>query len=53
MKNYIMNVKKRGFNVQCYTDAWKNVPEKLMNNYQPTNEDRKIIQERINEKLSK
>ena len=45
--------KKRGFNVQCYTDAWKNVPEELMNNYQPTKEDRKIVQERIKEKLNK
>jgi hypothetical protein len=45
--------KKRGFNVQCYIDAWKNVPEELMNNYQPTKEDRKIVQERIKEKLNK
>jgi hypothetical protein len=39
--------------VQCYIDAWKNVPEELMNNYQPTKEDRKIVQERIKEKLNK
>mgnify|MGYP003130741060 FL=1 len=41
------------FNVQCYNEAWKNVPEELMNNYQPTQEDREIVQERIKEKLNK
>ena len=45
--------KNRGFNVQCYAEAWKNLPKELMNNYQPTYMDRLIIQERINEKLNK
>ena len=45
--------KKRGFNVQCYVKAWKDLPTELMNNYKPTNVDRKIVQERINEKLNK
>ena len=44
---------KRGFNVQNYSSAWDNVPQKLMNNYQPTYMDRKIVKERINEKLNK
>ena len=44
---------KRGFNVQNYIGAWDNVPQELMNNYQPTCKDRLIIQERINEKLNK
>ena len=44
---------KRGFNVQNYISAWDNVPQELMNNYQPTYKDRLIIQERINEKLNK
>lgn len=41
----------RGFNVQDYKNAWDNVPEKLMNDYIPTEEDRNIIMERINQKL--
>ena len=45
--------KNRGFNVQCYVEAWRNLPKELMNNYQPTYMDRKIVQERINEKLNK
>ena len=45
--------KKRGFNVQCYVKAWKDLPTELMNNYKPTSVDRKIVQERINEKLNK
>ena len=41
---------KRGFNVQNYSSAWDNVPQELMNNYQPTYMDRKIIKERINDR---
>ena len=44
---------KRGFSVQNYSSAWDNVPQELMNNYQPTYKDRLIIKERINEKLNK
>ena len=43
---------KRGFNVQNYSSAWDNVPQELMNDYQPTYMDRKIIKERINHKLN-
>ena len=55
-KRYIklyIECKNRGFNVQCYIHAWDNVPSNLMNNYQPTNMDSKIVQKRINEKLNK
>ena len=45
--------KNRGFNVQNYINAWDNVPQELMNNYQPTDVDREIIRKRINEKLNK
>ena len=45
--------KKRGFNVQNYIGAWDNVPDELMNDYKPTDFDREIIRERINEKLNK
>jgi len=41
----------RGFNVQDYSEAWTNVPKELMGTYTPTANDRKIIQERINERL--
>ena len=44
---------KRGFNVQNYSKAWDNLPDELLNYYEPTLEDRLIVQERINEKLSK
>ena len=43
----------RGFNVQNYINAWDNVPNELMNDYQPTEVDRDIIKERINLKLNK
>ena len=45
--------KKRGFNVQDYREAWSNVPKELMGNYIPTQNDRKLVQQRINEKLNK
>jgi deoxyribonuclease (pyrimidine dimer) len=43
--------KKRGYNVTDFSNAWNNIPDELMNDYNPTNEDRQIIIERINEKL--
>lgn len=43
----------RGFKVEFYGDAWNDIPQNLMNNYDPTDEDRKIIRERINERLNK
>ena len=45
--------KKRGFNVKNYISAWDNVPQELMNDYQPTKTDKAIIKQRINEKLNK
>lgn len=44
--------KNRNFNVTYYGDSWNNIPEKFMNDYIPTNDDIKIIKERINQKLS-
>ena len=52
MKLYV-ECKNRGFNVQYYAEAWKGLPKELMNNYQPTYMDRKIVKQRINEKLNK
>ncbi len=51
--NKLLYLKNRGFNVQNYINAWDNVPDELMNDYQPTDVDRGIIRERINEKLNK
>lgn len=44
---------RRGFNVTYFGDAWKDVPIELMNDYLPTDRDRKIITERIKERLNK
>ena len=52
LKLYV-ECKSRGFNVQNYTNAWNNIPKELMGNYIPTENDRKLIQQRINEKLNK
>ena len=43
---------KRDFNVQNYIKAWDNVPKELMGDYQPTKNDKKIIEQRIKEKLN-
>lgn len=43
---------KRTFKVQYYGNAWDNVPKHLMGDYTPTENDRKIIRERIKERLS-
>ena len=48
-----LECKDRGFNVQNYINAWDNVPNELMNDYQPTEVDRAIIKQRINLKLNK
>ena len=44
---------KRGFNVQCYIDAWDGIPIELMGDAHPTDADRKIVEQRIAEKLNK
>ena len=45
--------KNRGFNVQNYCKAWDYAPKELLNDYEPTERDRLIVQQRINEKLNK
>lgn len=44
--------KKRGFNVTDYSNAWTGISVELMNNYNPTERDRQIVQKRIKERLS-
>lgn len=36
--------------VTYFGDAWNNIPNELMNDYEPTNEDRNIVRERIKER---
>ena len=43
---------RRGYNVQNYIDAWDGIPDELMGDYKPTQEDARIVQQRINEKLN-
>ena len=43
---------KRGFNVTNYISAWDDVPEHLLGDYQPTQQDREIILERIKQRLN-
>ncbi len=42
---------KRGYNVTYYGDAWNNIPQHLMGGYSPTDRDRVIVLERIEERL--
>lgn len=42
----------RGFNVQNYEASWNDVPNELMNGYTPTENDIRIITERIAERLA-
>jgi hypothetical protein len=44
---------KRGFNVTNYEECFKDLPDELYNFYNEQPEDRKILQQRINEKLNK
>ena len=43
---------KRNFNVTDYSDAFDGLPENLYNDYEEKVNDRKILVERINERLS-
>jgi deoxyribonuclease (pyrimidine dimer) len=42
---------KRNLNISYYGNAWDNVPSYLMNDYRPTELDRQLLVERINERL--
>lgn len=42
----------RGFNVQNYEASWSGIPNELMNGYTPTENDVRIITERIAERLA-
>ena len=42
---------KRGFNVTDFTSAFDHVPKEYMKDYKPTERDRRIIMQRISERL--
>lgn len=42
----------RGFNVTNYLGAWDGVNPKLLNDYKPTDADRKIVRARIRQRLN-
>lgn len=44
--------KSRGFNVEYYGNAWKDLPLELMNDYTETTQDRIIVLARIKERLN-
>lgn len=44
--------RRRGYAVTYYGDAWNDVPENMMGEYQPTSRDIEIICQRINERLN-
>lgn len=41
----------RGFNVTNYSNAWHGLPSHMMNDYEPTDNDKLIVRTRIREKL--
>lgn len=41
----------RGFNVTYFGDCWQDIPKHLMNDYNPTENDKLIIRQRIKERL--
>lgn len=41
----------RGYNVTDYSNSFSNLPRELYNDYEPTDRDREIVQDRIAERL--
>lgn len=41
----------RGYNVSNYLGAWDDLPKELMGDYTPTQKDRELLIQRINERL--
>lgn len=42
---------RRGFNVTCFEDAFRGLPDNLYNDYEPSKRDENIVRDRINDKL--
>lgn len=43
---------RRGYNLTYFGNSWNECPDHLMNDYHPTKNDIKIIQQRINDRLN-
>ena len=41
---------QRGYNVTDYSEAWNGVPDNLMQDYQPSQQDRELLLERFRER---
>lgn len=41
----------RGFEVEDYSDSWKNIDPKYFNDYKPTKEEYELLKQRINERI--
>lgn len=41
----------RGFDVVDYRDNWRKIPKPLMNDYKPSDDDRKMLIDRINDRI--
>lgn len=50
-KRVRMECLERGFNVQDYSSSWDGVPKEMMNDYKPTKDARKLVLNRIKEKI--
>lgn len=49
--NSLLNeCRQRGFNMTDFNDAWDNVPPELYNDWEPTDEARSIVRQRIKER---
>lgn len=42
---------KRGFNVQNYSENWEHLKSEYMNDYEPTQEERQMLVERITDRI--
>jgi len=51
-KDIYAECKHRNFNVVDYSNCWNKVPESLMQDYTPTQQDRDILLERLRERDS-
>jgi deoxyribonuclease (pyrimidine dimer) len=51
-KQIYRECKNRGFNVTAYFEAWQwDIPDELYQDYKPTDYDRHIVKQRIDERL--
>ena len=51
-KNLVNEAKVRGFNIMDYSESYKDIPPHLFNDWRETKEDRELLKERINLRLT-